>query len=121
MERRIICFHVPSFEIALARLVEPSLRRWPAAVAPLHYTRSFLWEVSAEARQEGIFEGMALSDARRLCPRLRIIAPDARRISLGQKLLRETIQYFSPIYELANRGQLYADVSGSGRLFADAV
>jgi DNA polymerase-4 len=119
MERRIICFNVPSFEIALARVNEPSLRRWPAAVAPLHYTRSFLWEVSAEARQEGIYEGMALSDARRLCPRLRIIAPDARRISLGQKLLRETIQYFSPIYELANRGQLYADVSGSTRLFGD--
>ena len=121
MERRIICFHVPSFEIALARLVEPRLRRWPAAVAPLHYTRSFLWEVSAEARQEGVYERMGLAEARRVCPRLRVIAPDARRVSLGQKLLRETIRRFSPIYELANRGQLYADVSGSGRLFGDAV
>ena len=121
MERRIICFNVPSFEIALARLNEPCLRRWPAAIAPLHYTRSFLWEVSAEARQEGIYQGMALSDARRVCPRLRIIGPDARRVSQGRKLLQESIQQFSPIYELANHGQFYADVTASRRLFGGAA
>lgn len=121
MERRIVCFNVPAFEIALARIDDPSLIGWPAAVAPAHNSRSFLWEISAEARQEGLYRGMPLSHARRICPVLRVIAPDPRRVSLGQRLLEETLQKFSPIYEVANKSEFYADLSGSARLFGDAA
>lgn len=121
MERRILCFNVPAFEIALARIDDPSLNRWPTAVAPAHNSRSLLLEVSAEACQEGIYRGMALSDARRICPALRVVAPDPRRVSLGQRLVEDTLQRFSPVYELANNGEFYADVSDSTRLFGDAA
>ena len=120
MERRIVCFNVASFEIVLARLNDSTLRGWPTVIAPVHHARSFLWEVSREARQEGLYAGMALSHARRLCPRLRLIAPDSRRVFLGQKLVQNTIKEFTALYELANYGEFYADVSGTSRLFGDA-
>src|ERR671914_1834923 len=121
MERQIVCFNVPAFEIALARIDNPSLREWPTAVAPAYNSRSFLWEVSAEARQQGLCRGMRLSHARQICPDLRVVAPDPRRVSLGQRLVQDTIQKFSPLYELANKGEFYADLSGSTRLFGDAA
>jgi DNA polymerase-4 len=121
MERRILCFNVPAFEIALARIDNPSLSGWPTGVAPSHNSRSVLWEVSAEARQEGLYRGMPLSHARRICPALRVLAPDPRRVSLGQRLLQEAFLKFSPVYEVANKSEFYADLTGSARLFGDAA
>jgi DNA polymerase-4 len=57
----------------------------------------------------------------RICPALRVVAPDPRRVSLGQRLVEDTLQRFSPVYELANKGEFYADLSGSTRLFGDAA
>jgi DNA polymerase IV len=121
MERRIVCFNVPSFEITLARLCEPRLRRWPTAVAPVHYARSFVWEVSKEARQEGLYPGMPLNLARRMCARLRVIRPDPRRVALGHRLLQESIRQFSPIFELAHEGEFYADLTARTVLFREAT
>jgi DNA polymerase-4 len=119
MDRQIICFNVPSFEIALARLHDPALRRWPTAVAPVHYRRSFLWEVSTEARQEGLYPGMALSYARQICPQLRVVSPDLRRVSLGESLVKQSFKRFSPVYEVAAHGEFYGDLTGSARLFGE--
>ena len=36
MDRQIVCVAIPSFEVALARLHDPSLRTRPLAIAPLN-------------------------------------------------------------------------------------
>jgi DNA polymerase-4 len=121
MERRILCFHIPSFEIALARLEDRSLTGQPIALGPLNNYRGLLWEVSAEARQEGIYAGMSVSQARRLCPKLRILTADAQRLSLGRTSLVKTIGSFTPIVETAKRGEFYLDLTGCARLFGQAA
>jgi DNA polymerase-4 len=121
MDRRIACFTVPSFEIELARLNDRGLRNWPTAVAPGNSSRATLLEVSLEARQEGVDSGMRLWQALQICPALRVIATDTHRLFLGQKLLQENIKCFSPVYELANQGEFYLDLTGTGRLFGDAA
>lgn len=40
MERQIVCFAIPSLEVALARLINPPLRTRPLAIANLHSPRA---------------------------------------------------------------------------------
>jgi hypothetical protein len=42
MDRQIVCFAIPSLEIALARLRHPSLRTRPLAVATVDTPRALL-------------------------------------------------------------------------------
>lgn len=48
MDRQIICYEIPAFEIALARVAEPGLQNRPVAIAPPS-PRAVLADVSAEA------------------------------------------------------------------------
>jgi len=49
MDRQIVRFAIPSFEVALARLHDSSLWTRPIAIAPLNTSRALLREVSPEA------------------------------------------------------------------------
>jgi DNA polymerase-4 len=121
MDRRIACVTVPELEIAVARGGEPTLRGWPTAIAPKQSRKPVLWQVSAEAREHGVFPGMGVAYARRLCPKIRLIAPDSRRLGVVHKFLQEVFRQFSPIHEVAADDEFYVDLSGSGRLFSDAA
>lgn len=77
MDRQIVCFAIPAFEVALARLNDPALRTRPLAIAPLSTSRALLHEVSLEAQNDGLFVGMPLEHAKRLCPSLASVkSPD---------------------------------------------
>jgi DNA polymerase-4 len=121
MDRRIACVTVPNLEIAVARLTEPRLRRWPVAVAPCQSKNPVLWQVSAEAREQGAFPGMALSYAQRLCPKIRLIEPDNRRIAVAHQVLQQVFRQFSPLHEVAAEEEFYLDLTGGARVFTDAA
>jgi DNA polymerase IV len=121
MERRIGCLFVPDFEIILAKLHDPSLNGRPVGIVPTNSGRAALSAVSSEARGDGLCAGMTLMHALRLCPNLRVISRDIRRLHLGQSLLQQSVQQFSPIYEAADYGEIYIDLTGTGRLFGDST
>ena len=81
MDRQIVCFAIPSLEIALARLSHPSLRTSPLAVAAIDTPRALLREVSTEAERDGLYVGMTLDRARRLCPSLHVHPPNPRQVA----------------------------------------
>jgi DNA polymerase-4 len=117
MDRQIVCFQVPTIEIALARLREPALRSRPVAIAPLHASRTLLQEVSPEAERDGVMAGMPVEDARRVCPSLRLLPPDpARAYEAGRRLI-EIIARFAPVWEPVRPGYLFLDLTGTTRLF----
>jgi len=120
MERRIACLFVPDFEVTLARLQDRSLNGRPAAVVATNSRRAVLTAVSSEAQGDGLCAGITLMHALRLCPSLRVITRDNRRLHLGQRLLQQSVQHFSPIYEPADYGEIYIDLTGTGRLFGDS-
>lgn len=72
MDRQIICVGIPSVEVAVARLHDPTLSARPLAIAALNTPRALLREVSHEAEQEGLAVGMSVDHARRLCPTLHV-------------------------------------------------
>ena len=119
--REIICFEVPSFEVALARLEDPLLRSRPVAIASQHTSRTIVHEVSPEAQSDGLRPGMPLDHARRLCPTLQVLPPDPARASLAQQQLQEVVSRFAPIWEPVRPGHLFLDMTGTARLFGPSV
>ena len=116
MERDILHIHIPAFPIALARASDPSLCCRPVAIVPSNSERTPVQCVSDEARSDGLFEGMPLFRARRLCPSLIVLPPDPEKISRGDRALVELTREYTPLWEPASPGRLYLDLTGTGRL-----
>jgi DNA polymerase-4 len=120
MDRQIVCFQIPRLGIALAQLVEHSLRNRPVAIAPAGTPRALLHDVSDEAQREGVRAGMPLETARRRCPSLRLLPPDPSRLhDAHQRLCRVTAR-FAPVWEPVQPGHLFLDLTGTTRLFGRA-
>ena len=91
MDRQIVCLAIPSFEVALARLNDSTLRTRPLAIAPLNTSRALLREVSREAAQDGLYVGMSLEHARRLCPSLHVLSPNSNRVRQAEGSLLKAV------------------------------
>jgi len=120
MDRQIVCFAIPSLEVALARLSEPSLRTKPLAIALLDTPRSLLREVSLEAERDGLHVGMSLSLARRLSPSLRVCSPNPRQVASVDSSLLKVIRRYAPTWEPVHHGAVMMDLTGTTRLFGSA-
>lgn len=120
MDRQIVCFAVPSFEIALARLNDPTLRTRPLAIASLSTPRALLREVSPEAKQDGLHVGMPLEHARRVCPSLHVLSPNPSRVRRADQSLMNVVAHYAPVWEPCQPGSVVLDVTGTARLFGPA-
>ena len=116
MEREILHLVVPAFPIALARVADSRLRGRPVVVAPGNSERALLQCVSKEAATEGLFAGMPLFRARRICPSVSVIPPDLLLLARGTQALTELSSDFTPIIESA-AGRVFLDLTGSNKLF----
>jgi DNA polymerase IV len=119
VDREILHIAVPSFPIALARVVDLSLRGRPVAVAPLNSERALLQCVSPEATSEGVYPGTPIYQARKSCPALIIIPPDPHLAAKGNRALTELSGEYTPIVE-PGAGRVFLDVTASRRLFGPA-
>ncbi|WP_305047022.1 DNA polymerase Y family protein [Geoalkalibacter sp.] len=117
MERDILHLAIPAFAVSLARVVDASLRERPVAIAPAHSERALLQCVSREALQEGLWEGMPVYRAKRLCPALHLLPPDPILMTRAQQALLKLVGDYSPLIEPAAPGRLFLDLTGSRKLF----
>ncbi|MDR4493530.1 MAG: hypothetical protein AB7P17_00045 [Nitrospirales bacterium] len=120
MNRHIVCFTIPTFQVALARLEEASLTTRPVAVALSSNPRSVITEASKEARRDGIVTNMSVAQARRLCPSLHVRSPRPDRIRQANRALLRVVERFTPIWESVQPGHFYLDLTGTTRLFGPA-
>jgi DNA polymerase-4 len=119
VDREILHITVPAFPIALARVVDSSLRGRPVAVAPLNSERALLQCVSAEAVSEGVHAGTPIYWARKSCPSLIVIAPDPHLMARGSQALLELSGEYTPIVE-PGAGRVFLDLTASRKLFGPA-
>ena len=117
MDRQIVCLAVPSFELALARLIEPRLRNRPLGVAPVAQPRTMLQDVSAEAALDGLYPGMTVQQALQRCPTLHILTPDVVRTAQAHTMLSRIITRYAPVWEPITSGAFLLDLTGTTRLF----
>jgi DNA polymerase-4 len=120
LDRHIIHLHIPAFSIAVARVCQPRLRDRPVAVAPPHSERGLILSASPEARREGVFKGMPLGKAVRLCPGLAVLPPNPALTEKACKVLGEVVAGYTPLWEPARPGHIYLDVTGTERLWGRA-
>ena len=120
MDRQIVCFGIPAFEVAVARLHDPSLSTRPVAIAPLNTSRALLREVSSEAEQAGLGIGMSAEQARRVCPSLHVLSPNPTHVRTAETSLLHIVSRYAPVWEPVQPGSFVMDLTGTGRLFGSA-
>jgi DNA polymerase-4 len=117
MLRSILHLRIDAFPAAVERIRNPSLRRRPVAVCPRHSPRSVIFSASAEARREGVHDGLPVTEALKRCPGLVILPPDDPLYRRAAAAVAKVLGRYSPYVEPASWGRFYADLSGTDRLF----
>ena len=112
-----MCFGIPRFAVALARLDDPTLRARPVAVAFAHTSRAMIHEVSPEAEEAGVVPGLQADQARRRCPSLRLVPPNPPRVAQAHHALVRFMTLIAPVWESYRPGHFYLDLTGTTRLF----
>jgi DNA polymerase-4 len=120
MDRQIVCVAIPSFEVALARLNDPLLRTRPLAIAPLNTSRALLRDVSLEARRDGLYVGMPIEQAKRVCPSLHVLAPNPHRVHQATHSVLTVVTRYAPVWEPFHAGSFAMDLTGTSRLLGSA-
>lgn len=120
MNRNIIHIHIPAFPIAVARVSRPELRGRPVAGVPVHSERALVLSVSAEARREGVFKGMPLAKALKVCPGLSVLPHDPVLTQKAAQGLSVVAARYTPLWEPSHPGHVYLDVTGTERLWGKA-
>ena len=119
MSRHIIHFHIPALPIAVARISRPELRDRPVVIAPPQSERALILSASHEARSEGVFKGMPLGRAVKLCPELKVLHPDPRATEKACHNVAMAAARYTPVWEPSRPGHIYLDLTGTKRLWGE--
>ncbi len=121
MERQIVHIDVDSFAITVERIMDSKLRNRPVIVANPAIDRSMVQLLSLEAQQAGIYRGMMLQQALRLCRDLKVIPLNVPLYSRAMRAIMNLLSGFSPLIEPVHYGHLYMDMTGTTRLFGPTM
>ena len=114
--RDITHLDIPDFYATLEMLRHPELKKKPLALAD-QGPRAIVQGVNGIARSEGIYEGMSLGLARRLCRRLTHVPSDVRFYREQHERVLEELERFSPTVEGTFPGHYFVDLTGTRRLW----
>ena len=120
MQRHVVCYRIPAFQVALVRLEDLSLRGKPIAITPSVNPQTLLLETSHEAQQEGVYPGMQIAHAKRLCPTLTLTPPNPPAIRKATASINHVVARYAPVWEPASPGHIFLDLTGTTRLLGRA-
>jgi len=120
MERSVVFVHIPTFMIAVERVLRPKLIGRPLVVAPPDSVRALVQVVSDEARQAGIRQGMRLSEAAKICRDLGVLNPNPPLYARAEVAILRILNRYTPCIEPGRVGAAYLDVTSTIRLFGGA-
>ncbi len=99
----------------------PSLEGLPVCVGGPAASRGVIAAASYAAREFGVHSAMPTAQARRLCPDLVLIPPDFDRYTGASRQIMAIFQRYTPLVEPLSLDEAFLDVTGSERLFGDAI
>ena len=109
---RIVCVHIPRFQLRVATGGSQDLLGRAVAIAPSGSGAMPIGEVSASARAQGLRAGMALGEALARCPKLELIPGDPIRVEQAWHQATRALEGIGAQLELARPGLAYFDGSG---------
>ena len=122
MDRAIIHLNVADFAVAVERGVDCRLKSRPVIIAPAGAVRAAVYDMSEEAYAAGVRKGMTLRSAVRRCRDATVLPPHPDRYERAMQALIRRTRPYSPLIEPGDGdGHLFADVTGTGRLFGPPV
>lgn len=109
-----------AFYVAVELLHRPELVGRPVVVGGVG-SRGVVAAASYEARKYGVYSAMSSVQARRMCPEAVFLPGDQRLYSEYSERVHEIFNSVSPIVEGIALDEAFIDVTGSTRLFGDAI
>jgi DNA polymerase-4 len=109
-----------AFYAAVEQHDRPELRGKPVIVGG-RSNRGVVLTASYEARVFGVHSAMPAVEARRLCPGGIFVPPRMSRYAAIARDIRRVFEEFTPLVEPLSLDEAFLDVTGSLRLFHDAV
>ena len=100
---------------------DPSLEGLPVCVGGPASGRGVIAAASYKAREFGIHSAMPTAQALRQCPDLVLVSPDFDRYTTVSRQVMEIFRRYTPVVEPLSLDEAFLDVSGSERLFGDAI
>jgi DNA polymerase-4 len=121
-KHRVIDFlNMPAFMVEVERVQDPRLRDRPIVIAPLKSDAAKIWEVSNEAREQGVFKGMELAVAKRVYRGIEVLNPNPDLYqAIHRKILFKASRY-TPVFEDAGLGKMYLDFTGFNQLYGNPL
>ncbi len=116
-ERRLLSLWFPRLAAERVLRLEPALMALPFAIAETEGNAQSLASLSLMADRAGLRRGMALTDARALCPDLLTRPADVLREAAFLTSLRRWAGKFSPWVTQEGAESLILDISGCAHLF----
>ncbi|HTN56393.1 MAG TPA: DNA polymerase IV [Microbacterium sp.] len=112
----ILHVDMDAFYASVEILHDPSLRGLPLIIGAPD-GRSVVSSASYEARRFGVRSAMPVSQALRLCPNARIVAPDFTRYRAASDAVMEVFHSVTPLVEQLSIDEAFLDVRGVRRLW----
>jgi DNA polymerase-4/DNA polymerase V len=112
--RAIIHFDGDAFFTSVEQTLHPELKGRPVVTGQ---ERGIIACASYEAKALGIKRGVALHEARRMCPALVVLPSDYESYSLYSKRMFDIARRFTPTVEEYSIDEGFADLTGLRRIF----
>jgi DNA polymerase-4 len=112
MARRIFHIDLDAFFVSVEEALNPELKGIPVIVGGDPERRGVVASASYEARPFGIYAGMPLTKARRLCPQAIFIRANFSRYRDASNKFMKILADFSPDIEPLGLDEAYLDVTG---------
>jgi DNA polymerase-4 len=112
-------FHVDmdAFFVSVEELYDPSLQGKPVVVGGRPNERGVVAAASYAARRFGVHSAMPLRTAYKLCPQAIFVEGHPDRYRHYSRKVREVLDNFSPLVEMASIDEAYLDMTGTERLY----
>lgn len=111
MVRKILHFDLDAFYCAVEELRHPELKGTSFAVGGRPESRGVVSSCSYAARQFGIRSAMGMAQAVRLCPELRVLAPDMREYGRVSGQVMEILHSVTPLVEQLSIDEAFLEVT----------
>ncbi len=114
--RSIVHMDLDSFFVSVERLLDTRLQG-KAVLIGGRSDRAVVASCSYEARQFGVYSGMPMRMARRLCPEAIVLSGDSDIYSKYSRLVTEIIRSEVPLFEKSSIDEFYIDLTGMDKYF----
>ncbi len=108
---------VSHFPVAVEQRENPSLKGKALVIGGLPHERGNVYELSAEAFEQGVRIGMSLRQAEELCPEAIFLPTEEEKYTAAFGEMLTALEPFSPLIEPDGLGGAYLEVSGLHRLY----